>query len=46
MIFTKLKNLNIINQSMFYHIMDNVIYHEEELNEFISELLTHYANRK
>lgn len=42
MIFAKLKELSLIDQCMFYHILDNVIEHEQELNDFLVSLLTHH----
>lgn len=45
MIFAKLKELDIIDQCMFYHILDNVIEHEQELNDFLIALLTRHITQ-
>ena len=44
MIFTKLKEKEIIDTGLFYHIMDNIILCETEFEELITKLLIHYKN--
>jgi len=44
MILHKLKEMKIIDTVLFYHIMDNIIWNTQELNEFISRLLNHFCS--
>ena len=44
MIFTKLKEKEIIDTGLFYHIMDNIILCETEFEELIAKLLIRYKN--
>ena len=39
MLFTKLKEKEIIDTGLFYHIMDNIILCETEFEELIHKLL-------
>lgn len=40
MILHKLEEMKIINTALFYHIMDNIAWNTQELNEFISRLIS------
>ena len=44
MLFTKLKEKEIIDTGLFYHIMDNIILCEAEFEELITKLLIRYKN--
>lgn len=39
LIFSKLKELGVIDNSLFYHLNDSIIHYENELNAFTIELL-------
>lgn len=41
MIFTKLKELGIIDSGLLYHLIDNVVHYEKELDEFTVRLISH-----
>lgn len=42
MLITKLREEKIIDKGLFYHIMDNIVVREDEFEEFIIKLLSHY----
>ena len=42
MIFTKLEEKGVIDSGMFYHIVDNIVFYEQEFEEFMIRVLCHY----
>lgn len=41
MIFSKLEEMGIIDRGLFYHLIDSIVHYEDELSQFIVELLAH-----
>lgn len=41
LIFTRLEEMRIIDRGLLYHIIDNIIFHENELDEFMAKLISH-----
>lgn len=42
MLFTKLEEKGVIDISLFYHIVDNIVYYEQEFEEFMIRILCYY----
>lgn len=45
LLFMKLKELEVIDNSLFYHLNDSIIHYESELNTFTIELLNRLNKR-
>lgn len=43
MIFSKLEGMGIVDNGLFYHILDSIIYYENEFDEFMAKMLSHYS---
>lgn len=42
MIFKKLEEMNIIDDGLFSHVMDSILFYQKEFDEFIVKLLNRY----
>lgn len=42
MLLKKIEELEIIDQGLFLHIMDQIAFREQEMEEFVINLLSHY----
>ena len=41
MIFTKLEEMGVIDRGLLYHLIDNIIHYENEIDEFTARLMSH-----
>lgn len=46
MLFTKLEEKGIIDKCLYYHILDNIIYYEQEFEKYIIRLLCQFNSNK
>lgn len=42
MVFKKLEEMGFIDSGLFSHVMDSIIFYEEEFDKFMAKFLNHY----